>query len=208
MLKIALTKGRTEKQVIPLLEKSGVDCSGLLNKKRRLIVSVADKYQFVLAKGPDVMTYLTNGACDIGIVGSDILEEQGRTENQLLDLNVGKCRFILASTSSFDPKEERRKVIGTKYPKITQRYFESIGEDVEIVKIEGSVELAPLVGLADAIVDLTETGTTLKENNLEIYEELGPISTRLVANPISLKQKKHEIFELVDALENVCGGFE
>ena len=128
MLKIALTKGRTEKQVIPLLEKSGVDCSGLLNKKRRLIVSV-------LAKGPDVMTYLTNGACDIGIVGSDILEEQGRTENQLLDLNVGKCRFILASTSSFDPKEERRKVIGTKYPNITQRYFESIGEDVEIVKI-------------------------------------------------------------------------
>ena len=102
LLKIALTKGRTEKQVIPLLEKSGVDCSGLLNKKRRLIVSVADKYQFVLAKGPDVMTYLTNGACDIGIVGSDILEEQGRTENQLLDLNVGKCRFILASTSSFD----------------------------------------------------------------------------------------------------------
>ena len=156
MLKIALTKGRTEKQVIPLLEKSGVDCSGLLNKKRRLIVSVADKYQFVLAKGPDVMTYLTNGACDIGIVGSDILEEQGRTENQLLDLNVGKCRFILASTSSFDPKKERRKVIGTKYPNITQRYFESIGEDVEIVKIEGSVELAPLVGLADAIVDLTE----------------------------------------------------
>ena len=129
MLKIALTKGRTEKQVIPLLEKSGVDCSGLLNKKRRLIVSVADKYQFVL------MTYLTNGACDIGIVGSDILEEQGRTENQLLDLNVGKCRFILASTSSFDPKKERRKVIGTKYPNITQRYFESIGEDVEIVKI-------------------------------------------------------------------------
>ena len=161
LLKIALTKGRTEKQVIPLLEKSGVDCSGLLNKKRRLIVSVADKYQFVLAKGPDVMTYLTNGACDIGIVGSDILEEQGRTENQLLDLNVGKCRFILASTSSFDPKEERRKMIGTKYPNITQRYFESIGEDVEIVKIEGSVELAPLVGLADAIVDLTETGTTL-----------------------------------------------
>lgn len=206
MLKIALTKGRTEKQVIPLLEKSGVDCSGLLNKKRRLIVSVADKYQFVLAKGPDVMTYLTNGACDIGIVGSDILEEQGLTENQLLDLNVGKCRFILASTSSFDPKEEKRKVIGTKYPNITQRYFESIGEDVEIVKIEGSVELAPLVGLADAIVDLTETGTTLKENNLEIYAELGPISTRLVANPISLKQKKHEIFELVDALENVCGG--
>ena len=152
------------------------------------------------------MTYLTNGACDIGIVGSDILEEQGRTENQLLDLNVGKCRFILASTSSFDPKKERRKVIGTKYPNITQRYFESIGEDVEIVKIEGSVELAPLVGLADAIVDLTETGTTLKENNLEIYAELGTISTRLVANPISLKQKKHEIFELVDALENVCGG--
>ena len=128
LLKIALTKGRTEKQVIPLLEKSGVDCSGLLNKKRRLIVSVADKYQFVLAKGPDVMTYLTNGACDIGIVGSDILEEQGRTENQLLDLNVGKCRFILASTSSFDPKKERRKVIGTKYPNITQRYFESIGD--------------------------------------------------------------------------------
>lgn len=205
-MKIALTKGRTEAQVIPLLERSGVDCSGLLNKKRKLIVNVSDRYQFVLAKGPDVMTYLTNGACDIGIVGSDILEEQNHTENQLLDLNVGKCRFIMASTEDFNPNEEKRKVIGTKYPNITQRYFESIGEDVEIVRIEGSVELAPLVGLADAIVDLTETGTTLRENNLKIYAELGPVSTRLVANPISLRQKKREVFELVDALEKTCGG--
>ena len=120
------------------------------------------------------------------------------TSYEMLDLQTGKCQFILASLAGYDPKEGRRQRIGTKYPTITKQYFWA--QDVEIIKIEGSVELAPLVGLADAIVDITETGTTLRENNLEIFDWLQKISTRLVANPLALKQKRNTIFKLIDQL--------
>lgn len=203
-LKIALTKGRVEKQVIPLLEKAKIDCSGLKQTNRKLIINTADgKYQFILAKGPDVTTYLNSGAVDLGIVGSDILTEHRNQQSELLDLKVGICQFVLASTSDFNFNRPGRKVIGTKYPLITQRYFESLGQDVEIIKIEGSVELAPLIGLADAIVDITETGRTLKENNLYVYDYLDKVSTRLVANRMSLKQHPVEIFALADELAAV-----
>ena len=118
----------------------------------------------------------------------------------MLDLKTGQCQFILASLEGYNPKEGRRQRIGTKYPTITKQYFGS--QDVEIIKIEGSVELAPLVGVADAIVDITETGTTLRENNLKIYDWLQPISTRLVANPLALKQKRNTIFTLIDQLQS------
>lgn len=203
-LKIALTKGRVEKQVIGLLKKLNIDVSPLENKQRKLIIPLADgQYEFILAKGPDVVTYLSNGIVDLGIVGSDILMEQNVSGYQLLDLNVGKCQFILASTTDFNLTSAGRKVIGTKYPRVAQEYFARLGQDVEIIKIEGSVELAPLVGLADAIIDITETGTTLRENNLQIYDWLAKISTRLVVNPLALKQKKNEIFQLVDQLAQV-----
>jgi len=203
-LKIALTKGRVEKQVLPLLEQAGVDCSQVRNKQRRLIFdSETQPYEFILAKGPDVTTFLERGAADIGIVGNDILPEHQRTQYELLDLGVGKCQFVLASTADFDPVAPRRKIIGTKYPLITQRYFDQLGQDVEIVKIEGSVELAPLTGLADAIVDITETGTTIRENQLQIYDYLQPVSTRLVFNRLSLKQHQTAIFDLVDRLAAV-----
>lgn len=201
-LKIALTKGRIEKQVIGLLERAGIDCTMLKNKQRKLIINSADgEYCFILAKGPDVTTYLNTGTVDIGIVGSDILTEHNNEQCELLDLQSGKCQFVLASTADFDFNRPGRKVIGTKYPLITQRYFESLGQDVEIVKIEGSVELAPLIGLADAIVDITETGTTLRENNLVIYDYLDQVSTRLVANRMSLKQHTAAIFEFTDSLQ-------
>ena len=154
--------------------------------------------EVILAKGPDVTTYLKNGVVDLGIVGSDVLDEQDDTSYEMLDLQTGKCQFILASLAGYDPKEGRRQRIGTKYPNVTKQYFGA--QDVEIIKIEGSVELAPLVGLADAIVDITETGTTLRENNLEIFDWLQPISTRLVANPLALKQKRNTIFKLIDQL--------
>lgn len=151
-----MTKGRVEQQVLPLLEEAGLDCSQVRNKQRRLIFdSETQPYEFILAKGPDVTTFLERGAADIGIVGSDILTEHESTQYELLDLGVGKCQFVLASTADFDPVAPRRKIIGTKYPLITQRYFDRLGQDVEIIKIEGSVELAPLTGLADAIVDIT-----------------------------------------------------
>ena len=133
-LRIALTKGRVEKDFIPLLEACGVDCEPLHNKARKLIISLGDFMEVILAKGPDVTSY------------------------EMLDLQTGKCQFILASLAGYDPKEGRRQRIGTKYPTVTKQYFGA--QDVEIIKIEGSVELAPLVGLADAIVDITETGTT------------------------------------------------
>ncbi|WP_072534566.1 ATP phosphoribosyltransferase [Lactiplantibacillus plantarum] len=203
-LKIALTKGRVEQQVLPLLEESGLDCSQVRNKQRRLIFdSETQPYEFILAKGPDVTTFLERGAADIGIVGSDILTEHESTQYELLDLGVGKCQFVLASTADFDPVAPRRKIIGTKYPLITQRYFDRLGQDVEIIKIEGSVELAPLTGLADAIVDITETGTTIRENHLQIYDYLQPVSTRLVVNRLALKQQQAAIFDLVDRLATV-----
>lgn len=203
-LKIALTKGRVEQQVLPLLEEAGLDCSQVRNKQRRLIFdSETQPYEFILAKGPDVTTFLERGAADIGIVGSDILTEHESTQYELLDLGVGKCQFVLASTADFDPVAPRRKIIGTKYPLITQRYFDRLGQDVEIIKIEGSVELAPLTGLADAIVDITETGTTIRENHLQIYDYLQPVSTRLVVNRLALKQQQTAIFDLVDRLATV-----
>ncbi|ANI94345.1 ATP phosphoribosyltransferase [Lactiplantibacillus plantarum] len=203
-LKIALTKGRVEQQVLPLLEEAGLDCSQVRNKQRRLIFdSETQPYEFILAKGPDVTTFLERGAADIGIVGSDILTEHESTQYELLDLGVGKCQFVLASTADFDPVAPRRKIIGTKYPLITQRYFDRLGQDVEIIKIEGSVELAPLTGLADAIVDITETGTTIRENHLQIYDHLQPVSTRLVVNRLALKQQQAAIFDLVDRLATV-----
>ena len=203
-LKIALTKGRVEKQVVPLLEVANINCDQIRNKKRRLIFdSETQPLEFILAKGPDVTTFLERGAADIGIVGSDILTEHQSSQYELLDLGIGKCQFVLASTQDFDPKAPKRKIIGTKYPLITKRYFDSLGQDVEIIKIEGSVELAPLTGLADAIVDITETGTTIRENNLKIFDYLDKVSTRLVVNRMSLKQHPDEIFSFVDQIKQV-----
>lgn len=203
-LKIALTKGRVEKQVVPLLEAANINCDQIRNKKRHLIFdSETQPLEFILAKGPDVTTFLERGAADIGIVGSDILTEHQSSQYELLDLGIGKCQFVLASTQDFDPKAPKRKIIGTKYPLITKRYFDSLGQDVEIIKIEGSVELAPLTGLADAIVDITETGTTIRENNLKIFDYLDKVSTRLVVNRMSLKQHPDEIFSFVDQIKQV-----
>lgn len=200
-IKIALTKGRVEEQVLPLLEASGIDCSGVRNKGRRLIFNEDPNFQIILVKGPDVLTYLNNSSVHIGIVGSDILAEQNNPQYAMLDMGVGKCRFVLASTRDFNPQQVRRKIIATKYPNITKRYFQSIGEDVEIIKIEGSVELAPLIGLADAIVDITETGTTLKENDLHVYAELQPVSTKLVVNRLAVKQYRPEIKTFISNLQ-------
>ncbi|PWT36593.1 ATP phosphoribosyltransferase [Limosilactobacillus reuteri] len=203
MLKIALTKGRVERKFIPLLEKCGINCQPLVNKQRRLIVKLADKYEFIFIKGPDAVTYLNKGVVDLGIVGSDVLMENQSESYELLDLKTGKCQFILASTANYDWNNPKRKVIGTKYPTVAQKYFLSKGEDVEIIKIEGSVELTPLVGLVDVIVDITETGTTLRENHLIVHDYLDKVSIRLVANPVSLKQKKKEVFAFSDMLAKV-----
>ncbi len=157
----------------------------------------------VLAKAADVITYVEHGVCDLGVVGKDTIVESGGTFYEVLDLGFGKCRFALAVPKGSDFYGGYcTKRIATKYPKVASAYFESKGMDVEVIKIEGSVELAPLLSLADGIVDIVETGTTLKENGLEVIEEIRTVSARLIVNVASMKLKKAEIDELISDIQD------
>lgn len=200
-IRIALTKGRLEKSSVALFKTMGLDTSELENKGRRLILPV-DKYEAVLSKAPDVITYVEHGVCDIGIVGKDTIVEHGSSFYEVIDLGIGKCRFALACKKGEDFfSGYKRKVVASKYPAVAKEFFESRGMDVEIIKIEGSVELAPLLGLADGIVDIVETGSTIKENGLEIVEEIMPISARVIVNMASMKLRKNEIEAFLNDLE-------
>ena len=203
-LRIALTKGRLEKDTIGLLEQAGYDCTAVREKGRRLILPIGSgEIEVVLAKAADVITYVENGVCDLGVVGKDTIMENGRSFYEILDLGFGKCRFSLAGKAGTDfYSGYNEKTIATKYPNVTRFFFEGKGMDIRIIKIEGSVELAPLLGLSDAIVDIVETGSTLKENGLVIIEDnVAPISARLIANTASLKLRKNEIEELANKME-------
>lgn len=201
-LRIALTKGRLEKQTVDLFQKMGLDCSELINKGRRLILPVGDKYEAVLAKAADVITYVEHGVCDIGVVGKDTIVENGKSFYEICDLELGKCNFCLAGKSGGDFYSGYNvKRIATKYPNVTKAFFEGKGMDVKIIKIEGSVELAPLLDLSDAIVDIVETGTTLKENGLEVYEKIMPISARVIVNTASMKLRRAEIDAFLQDIE-------
>lgn len=201
-LRIALTKGRLEKQTVDLFQKMGLDCSELINKGRRLILPVGDKYEAVLAKAADVITYVEHGVCDIGVVGKDTIVENGKSFYEVYDLELGKCNFCLAGKAGGDFYSGYNvKRIATKYPNVTKAFFEGKGMDVKIIKIEGSVELAPLLDLSDAIVDIVETGTTLKENGLEVYEKIMPISARVIVNTASMKLRRAEIDAFLQDIE-------
>ena len=202
-LRLALTKGRLEKDVVNLLGKMDYDCCNLKEKGRRLILDIPNKnVDVILAKAPDVITYVEHGVCDVGIVGKDVIMESGGTFYEVLDLGLGKCKFALAAPKGTDfYGGYTTKRIATKYPKVAKAYFESKGMDVEIIKIEGSVELAPLLSLADGIVDIVETGTTLKENGLEVIEDIRDISARLIVNIASMKLKKAEIEALIEDIQ-------
>lgn len=202
-LRIALTKGRLEKDTIGLFEKIGFDCTALREKGRKLILPIPDaNAEAVLAKANDVITYVEHGVCDIGVVGKDTIVEMGGKFFELVDLGFGKCRFALAVKKGSDFYSGFGvKTIATKYPNIARNYFESKGMDIEIVKIEGSVELAPLLELADGIVDIVETGATLKENGLEVAEYIMPISARVIVNTVSLKMRQKEIENLIKLIE-------
>ncbi|MDR0821527.1 MAG: ATP phosphoribosyltransferase [Oscillospiraceae bacterium] len=204
-IKIALTKGRLEKQTAVLLKKAGFDTASLSDKGRRLIIPLSDDIDIVLAKAPDVVTYVEHGVCDIGIAGRDmLLEHQGRYY-EIADIGLGKCRFALAGKKGADFFGKHGvKTVATKYPVVAKTYFDKKRVDVDIVRIEGSVELAPLLGLADAIVDIVETGATLYENGLEIYEDIIPVSARVIANTASLKLKKRTIEDFVSRLEKAA----
>ncbi len=201
-IRIALTKGRLENKTVDLLEKIGYDVSELRDKGRRLILTIpGENIEVVLAKAADVITYVEHGVCDIGVVGKDTIMEHGGKFYEITDLGFGKCKFALAGKKGDDFYSGYGvKTVATKYPNVTRTYFEAKGMDVDIVKIEGSVELAPLVSLADGIVDIVETGTTLKENGLEVFEDVAPISARLIVNTVSMKLKKEAIDNLVNKM--------
>lgn len=206
VLRIALTKGRLEKNTVELFEKMGYDCTELHEKGRKLILPIKGKnIEVVLAKAADVITYVEYGVCDLGIVGKDTILEMNPKIFEMLDLGFGKCKFALATKKDKDFYAGYGvKVIATKYPNVSRKFFESKGMDIEIVKIEGSVELAPLLELSDAIVDIVETGNTLKANGLEVIEDVVPISARLIVNKVSLKMKKKRVEELIhDIKENI-----
>lgn len=202
-LRIALTKGRLEKDTISLLEKMGFDCTAVREKGRKLILPIKDvNLEVVLAKAADVITYVEHGVCDLGVVGKDTIMEMNGNFYEVVDLGFGKCRFALACKKGEDFYGGYGvKTIATKYPNVARTFFEGKGMDVEIVKIEGSVELAPLLELANGIVDIVETGSTLKENGLEVKEDIANISARLIVNMVSLKLRQKEIEDLIRRIE-------
>lgn len=204
-IRIALTKGRLEKDTVGLFEKLGFDCTAVREKGRKLILPVPDaNLEVVLAKANDVITYVEHGVCDMGVVGKDTIMEMDGRFYELADLGFGRCKFALATKKNSDFYGGYGvKTIATKYPNVSRRFFEKKGMDTEIIKIEGSVELAPLLELADGIVDIVETGTTLKENGLEVIEDVAPISARLIANTVSLKMRHAEIERLIKMIEEV-----
>lgn len=207
MIRIALTKGRLEKKTLALLRLAGYDVSELLMGSRKLIFTLPNsEIELVLAKANDVITYVEHGVCDLGVVGKDVIMEKGGSFYEVLDLGFGKCRFALAGKKGVDILNGREGLrIATKYPEVTKAFFMKKHMDVDTIKIEGSVELAPLLGLADAIVDIVETGSTLKENGLEIIEEVAPISARVIVNIASMKMKKQDIEKMTAKLESGLG---
>jgi ATP phosphoribosyltransferase len=204
-ISIALTKGRLEEETIKILDKANFDPSELKNKGRKLVFT--DKTQdikYFLVKAADSITYVEHGVADLGVVGKDTILESDNNCYEVLDLGFGKCGFIVASLPENDIfKKVGHVKIGSKYPKVAKDYFKKKNMDVEVIKIEGSVELAPILGLCDGIVDIMETGTTLKENGLIVLDRICEISARLIVNKASFKMKQNEIWEFIDRIKEV-----
>ena len=209
-LRIALTKGRLQDNSVALFERAGLDCSPIKDPGRRLVHSIPNyPLDAVLSKAPDVITYVEHGVCDLGVVGKDTIAESGGSFYEVLDLGFGRCRFALAApkgTPFFDGYHV--KTVASKYPNVARAYFGRKGLDVRIIKIEGSVELAPLLGLADGIVDIVETGSTLRENGLEVVEDVMPISARLIVNMACMKLRKAETEDLIARMVSALGNTE
>ena len=204
-LTFALGKGRLANQTLKLFEEIGITCEEMKDKETRKLIFVNEELglKFFLAKGPDVPTYVEYGAADIGVVGKDTLVEEGRKMYEVLDLGFGKCRMCVCGPESVREKLAHQEQIrvATKYPDIAKDYFyNQKHQTVEIIKLNGSIELAPLVGLSDVIVDIVETGSTLRENGLGVLEEVMPLSARMVVNQVSMKMEAERITELIQNL--------
>ena len=207
-LTFALGKGRLANKTLEMFEKIGITCEEMKDKDTRKLIFVNEdlKLRFFLAKGPDVPTYVEYGAADIGIVGRDTILQEARNFYEVLDLGFGKCRMcVCGPESARDLLQHHEQIrVATKYPKIAKDYFyNKKHQTVEIIKLNGSIELAPIVGLADVIVDIVETGSTLRENGLAVVEEVCPLSARMVVNPVSMKMEQERISKLITDLRQV-----
>ena len=207
-LTFALGKGRLAKQTLRTFEKIGITCEEMKDPDTRKLIFVNEdlKLRFFLAKGPDVPTYVEYGAADIGIVGEDTILEEARNIYEVLDLGFGKCRMCVCGPRESKELLEHQELIrvATKYPRIAKNYFyNQKHQTVEIIKLNGSIELAPIGGLSEVIVDIVETGSTLRENGLEVLEEVCPLSARMVVNQVSMKMEYERITQLITDLKSV-----
>lgn len=201
-LTLALATGRTAKQTMVLLEKAGVVFPDYHNKTRKLVMLDETKsIQLILVKTADLPTYVEKGAADVGVIGKDVIMEAQSDVYELADLNIGKCKVAVAGFPETKLRTNEQITVATKYPLITKNYFDEQGIPVETIKLNGSIELAPLIGLSDVIVDIVETGTTLKENGLEILEEITDISARLIVNKASFATKTETIERFIGQLK-------
>lgn len=197
MLNIALPKGRLGEKVYSMFEKAGYECPSIKENNRKLIFENEETgVRYFWVKPSDVSIYVERGAADIGVAGKDILLEYEPDIYELLDLNVGKCHMAVAGKKDFYDDESKTLKVATKFTNIASNYYSSIGRDIDIIKLNGSIEIAPILNLSDVIVDIVETGTTLKENNLEVKTKFLPISARLISNKASYKFKTEEIEKL------------
>ena len=207
-LTFALGKGRLAKKTLELFEQIGITCEEMKDKDTRKLIFVNEelKLRFFLAKGPDVPTYVEYGAADIGIVGKDTILEESRNIYEVLDLGFGKCKMCICGPESAAELLQHHEQIrvATKYPRIAKDYFyNKKHQTVEIIKLNGSIELAPIVGLSEVICDIVETGTTLRENGLTVLEEVCPLSARVVVNQVSMKMENERITKLIRDLKKV-----
>ena len=202
MLNIALPKGRLGDKVYELFASIGYDCSEIYSDNRKLVFeNEANGVRYLLVKPSDVAIYIAHGAADIGVVGKDILEEGDFDIYELLDLNLGKCNMCVAAPNDYVEDFDRPLRVATKFVNIAKNYYISLNREIEIIKLNGSIEIAPLLSLSDVIVDIVESGKTLKENNLRVYEQIMPISARLIANKSSYKFKGEDIEALMEKLK-------
>lgn len=202
MINIALPKGRLGEKVLSMFEAAGYDCPSIHENSRKLIFENEEKQiRYFWVKPSDVSIYVERGAADIGIAGKDILLEYEPNIYEMLDLNVGKCRMAVAAKRDFVDRGERTLRVATKFPRIASSYYASICRDIDIIKLNGSIEIAPILNLSDVIVDIVETGTTLRENDLEVKKEIVPLSARVIVNRASYKFKNAEITKILSALK-------
>ncbi len=202
MINIALPKGRLGEKVYAMFEAAGYECPAIKENNRKLIFENEEKgLRYFWVKPSDVSIYVERGAADIGVAGKDILLEYEPDIYEMLDLNIGKCRMAVAAKKEFRDNNERTLKVATKFVNIARQYYAGIGRDIDIIKLNGSIEIAPILGLSDVIVDIVETGTTLKENDLEVKETVVPISARLIVNKTAFKFKTAQIEQILRELK-------